>query len=141
MPIPLSQAFNRLCISIQNGNTSIPLVCTLIEKKGIFYLNVFHDVAPAIMLYNQTDIDLVVAQTSASENSLVTNTMMEYEGQHFEWYQAIPSNSICYYTPPVHQKTFPELEMIMCNLTLAKYCGEFAKLFPFYALKSYMIFF
>uniref|UniRef100_A0A034VE87 Vacuolar protein sorting-associated protein 13B n=1 Tax=Bactrocera dorsalis TaxID=27457 RepID=A0A034VE87_BACDO len=119
IPIPLSIPFTRRSFAIQNGEESLPLVATLIEKDRIYYLNIFEDNSPALLVTNQTDVPFIIAQTSASENSKVSNTTPEYSGRHFEWYQHVPAYSKCYYTPPELYTSFPDVESTTCNITLA----------------------
>ncbi|XP_028899829.2 intermembrane lipid transfer protein VPS13B isoform X2 [Zeugodacus cucurbitae] len=121
IPIPLSIPFTRRSFALQNGEESLPLVATLIEKDRIYYFNVFEDNSPALLVTNQTDVSFIIAQTSASENSKVSNTTAEYNGRHFEWYQPVPAYSKCYYTPPELYTNFPDVESTTCNITLALY--------------------
>ncbi|XP_054747188.1 intermembrane lipid transfer protein VPS13B isoform X1 [Anastrepha obliqua] len=121
IPIALSIPFTRRCFALQNGEDSLPLVVTLIEKDRIYYLNIFEDNSPALLVTNQTDVQFIIAQTSASENSKVSNTTPEYSGRHFEWYQHVPAYSKCYYTPPELYTSFPDVESTTCNITLALY--------------------
>uniref|UniRef100_W8BHK3 Vacuolar protein sorting-associated protein 13B n=2 Tax=Ceratitis capitata TaxID=7213 RepID=W8BHK3_CERCA len=121
IPIPLSIPFTRRTFALQNGGNSVPLVATLIEKDRIYYLNIFEDTNPALLVANQTDVAFIIAQTSASENSKVSNTTPEYNGRHFEWYQHVPAYSKCYYTPPELYTSFPDVESTTCNITLALY--------------------
>lgn len=124
IPIPLAMPFTRRCFSLQNGAESIPVMITLIEKDNVYYLNVFRDTAPAIMITNNTNVKFIVAQTSASGNSNVTCTQSEFAGKHFEWYQLVMPHSKCYYTPPQMYANFPDVEFTMCNLSLAAYNGK-----------------
>ncbi len=106
------------------------MVATLIENDRIYYLNIFEDISPALLVTNQTDVPFIIAQTSASENSKVSNTTPEYSGRHFEWYQHVPAYSKCYYTPPELYTNFPDVESTTCNITLALHKGmefEFVK--------------
>ncbi|XP_069969328.1 intermembrane lipid transfer protein VPS13B isoform X2 [Bactrocera oleae] len=119
IPIPLSIPFTRRSFGLQNGEESLPLVATLIENDRIYYLNIFEDISPALLVTNQTDVPFIIAQTSASENSKVSNTTPEYSGRHFEWYQHVPAYSKCYYTPPELYTNFPDVESTTCNITLA----------------------
>ncbi|XP_032596259.1 vacuolar protein sorting-associated protein 13B isoform X2 [Drosophila grimshawi] len=127
IPIPLSLPFTRRCFSLQDGATSVPLMITLIEKDNVYYLNVFRDTAPAIIISNNTSLRFVVAQTSASGNSNVTCTTPEFAGKHFEWHQLIAPFSKCYYTPPQMYANFPDVEFTMCNLSLSLYNDESSK--------------
>lgn len=97
---------------------------TLIEKDNVYYLNVFTDSAPAIIINNNTNVKFIVAQTSASGNSNVSCTSPEFSGKHFEWNQLIEPYSRCYYTPPQMYDNFPGVEFTMCNLSLALYTGK-----------------
>ncbi|XP_017859321.1 PREDICTED: vacuolar protein sorting-associated protein 13B isoform X2 [Drosophila arizonae] len=129
IPIPLTMPFTRRCFNIQDGSDSIPLMSTLIEKDNVYYLNVFRDSSPAIIINNNTNVRFIVAQTSASGNSNVTCTSPEFTGKHFEWNQLIEPYSRCYYTPPQMYANFPDVEFTMCNLSLALYtdmvaCGK-----------------
>lgn len=124
IPIPLAMPFTRRCFSVQNGAESIPLMITLIEKDNVYYLNVFRDTAPAIMINNNTNVKFIVAQTSASGNSNVTCTQSEFAAKHFEWHQLVMPHSKCYYTPPKMYANFPDVEFTMCNLSLAIYTGK-----------------
>ncbi|XP_023169164.2 vacuolar protein sorting-associated protein 13B isoform X2 [Drosophila hydei] len=129
IPIPLTMPFTRRCFNIQDGKDSIPLMSTLIEKDNVYYLNVFTDSAPAIIINNNTNVKFIVAQTSASGNSNVSCTSPEFSGKHFEWNQLIEPYSRCYYTPPQMYDNFPGVEFTMCNLSLALYtdlvaCGK-----------------
>lgn len=124
IPIPLTLPFNRKCLSLQNGRESIALMVSLIEHEHIFYLNIFDDVSPAILINNQTDCPFLIAQTSAGENSKVSSTIPEYEGKHLEWYHVIPKQSKSYYTPPECYNHFPDVESTLCNITLALYGGK-----------------
>jgi len=71
MPIPLALPFTRRCFSLQNGKDSIPLTITLIEKDNVYYLSVFMDTSPTIVINNNTNVKFIVAQTTASGNSNV----------------------------------------------------------------------
>ncbi|KAM8707006.1 hypothetical protein ACLKA7_011160 [Drosophila subpalustris] len=129
MPVPLALPFTRRCFSLQDGKDSIPLTITLIEKDNVYYLNVFRDTAPTIVINNNTNVKFIVAQTTASGNSNVTCTTSEFAGKHFEWNQLIAPYSKCYYTPPQMYASFPDVEFSMCNLSLALYhesgtCGK-----------------
>ncbi|XP_023036340.1 vacuolar protein sorting-associated protein 13B isoform X1 [Drosophila willistoni] len=119
IPISLAMPITRRCFSLQSGSESIPLMITLIEKDNVYYLNVYQDTAPAIILTNNTNIKFIVAQTSASGNSNVTCTTSENVGKHFEWNQLVAPHSKCYYTPPQMYANFPDVEFTMCNLSLA----------------------
>ncbi|XP_030371450.1 vacuolar protein sorting-associated protein 13B isoform X2 [Scaptodrosophila lebanonensis] len=121
IPIPLAIPFARRCFSLQDGKESIPLVVTLIEKDNVYYLNVFRDTAPAIIISNHTNVKFIVAQTTASGNSNVTSTNAEFAGKHFEWNQLVSPRSKCYYTPPQMYSNFPDVEFTICNLSLAVY--------------------
>ncbi|XP_030558700.1 vacuolar protein sorting-associated protein 13B isoform X2 [Drosophila novamexicana] len=129
IPVPLTLPFTRRCFNLQDGSDSIPLMISLIEKDNVYYLNVFRDTSPALIINNNTNVKLVVAQTSASGNSNVTCTSPELAGKHFEWNQLIAPFSKCYYTPPQMYANFPDVEFTMCNLSLALYsdlvaCGK-----------------
>ncbi|KAH8311151.1 hypothetical protein KR044_004588 [Drosophila immigrans] len=129
IPVPLAMPFTRRCFSVQNGKESIPLTITFIEKDNIYYLNVFRDTAPSIVISNHTNVKFIVAQTTASGNSNVTCTTSEFAGKHFEWNQLIEPHSNCYYTPPQMYANFPDVEYSSCNLSLALYnepstCGK-----------------
>ncbi|KAH8359232.1 hypothetical protein KR093_005309 [Drosophila rubida] len=124
MPVLLSMPFTRRCFSLQNGKESIPLTISFIEKDNIYYLNVFHDTAPTILINNNTNVKFIVAQTTASGNSNVTCTTPEFVGKQFEWNQHIQPHSKCYYTPPQMYANFPDVEYSMCNLSLALYNEE-----------------
>ncbi|XP_046806664.1 vacuolar protein sorting-associated protein 13B [Lucilia cuprina] len=119
IPIPLTLPFNRKCFSIQNGRESIALMVSLIEHDQVYYLTIFEDVAPAVLLNNQTDCPFIIAQTNAGENSKVSSTSPEYEGKHLEWHHVIPKQSKSYYTPPEWYSHFPDVETTLCNITLA----------------------
>ncbi|XP_064550817.1 intermembrane lipid transfer protein VPS13B isoform X2 [Drosophila montana] len=119
IPIPLTLPFTRRCFNLQDGADSIPLMISLIEKDNVHYLNVFRDTSPALIISNNTNVKLIVAQTSASGNSNVTCTSPEFTGKHFEWNQLIAPYSKCYYTPPQLYANFPDVEFTMCNLSLA----------------------
>ncbi|XP_034117971.1 intermembrane lipid transfer protein VPS13B isoform X1 [Drosophila albomicans] len=121
IPVPLAMPFTRRCFSVQNGKESIPLTITFIEKDNIYYLNVFRDTAPTIVISNNTNVKFIVAQTTASGNSNVTCTTSEFAGKHFEWNQLIEPYSKCYYSPPQMYANFPDVEYSMCNLSLALY--------------------
>lgn len=125
MPVPLTMPFTRRCFSVQNGRDSIPLTITLIEKDNVYYLNVFRDTAPTIVINNNTNVKFIVAQTTASGNSNVTCTTSEFAGKHFEWNQLISPYSECYYSPPQMYASFPDVEFTMCNLSLALYNGNY----------------
>lgn len=125
IPIPLTLPFNRKCFSIQNGKESIALMVSLIEHDHVYYLTIFEDVAPALLISNQTDCPFIIAQTNAGENNKVTSTVAEYEGKHLEWNHVIPKQSKSYYTPPEWYSHFPDVEPTLCNITLALFDGRF----------------
>lgn len=127
IPIPLTLPFNRKCLSLQNGRESIALMASLIEHDHVYYLTIFEDVAPAVLINNQTDCPFMIAQTKAAENSKVSSTTSEYEGKHLEWYHVIPKQSKSFYTPPECYNHFPDVESTLCNITLALFEGKFAE--------------
>ena len=121
IPIPLALPFTRKCLSIQNGKESLALMVSLIEHENVYYLTIFEDIAPAILINNQTDCPFIIAQTAAGENCKVNCTSPEYEGKQLEWYHMVPKQSKSYYTPPECYKNFPDVESTLCNITLALY--------------------
>ncbi|XP_055922999.1 intermembrane lipid transfer protein VPS13B [Eupeodes corollae] len=121
IPVALMHPFNRKCFSIQDNESSIPFSASLIEKNGQYFLSIFEDTSPMILINNQTDLPLIVGQTTSSENSKVSTTIPEYDGKHCEWYQISKPHSRMYYTPPTSYANFPDVEISVCNLSLALY--------------------
>ncbi|KAM7361700.1 vacuolar protein sorting 13B isoform 2-T2 [Cochliomyia hominivorax] len=119
IPIPLTLPFNRKCFSIQNGKESLALMVSLIEHEHVYYLTIFEDIAPALLINNQTDCPFIIGQTNAGENSKVSSIISEYEGKHLEWHHVIPKQSKSFYTPPEWYSHFPDVEPTLCNITLA----------------------
>ncbi|XP_055848221.1 intermembrane lipid transfer protein VPS13B isoform X2 [Episyrphus balteatus] len=127
IPITLMHPFNRKCFSVQQNESSVPLSASLIEKSGQFFLNIFDDTSPMILLNNQTDLPLLIGQTTSSENSKVSNTIPEYDGKHCEWYQISRPHSRMYYTPPTTYANFPDVENSVCNISIALYNENITK--------------
>lgn len=126
------QTINRQCVNVFRGqlgskgstvsshDESVAVAVTVVKKDDIFYISIAEDVSPMLSIYNNTDFDLYMAQTDMTNyNTKNIQPHKEIPDDRFPWFQLVPKKQKVFYTPPIVNETFPEINLPEYGLILA----------------------
>lgn len=119
-PLLLNRKFKRKSFSILCGDLYIPLIASIHRHQDQHYVSIFKDDSPVLAIENMTDFHIFVAQAETLNTSKVSTPVNDCEADdRFKWYQQISSKKLVFYTPPLVDETFPEIDPVEYGLIFA----------------------
>lgn len=119
-PLLLNRKFKRKSFSILYGDLYIPFIASIHRYQDQHFVSVYKDESPVLVVENMTDFHIFVAQAETLSTNKVSSPINDCEtDDKFKWYQQVPSKKLVYYTPPIVDETFPEVDPIEYGLIFA----------------------
>lgn len=121
MSIPFKiQPTNRQCLNVFGKDENVSIAVSTLKIDEIFYISVMEDNSPTLTVHNKTDFDLYLAQTDiTSSNTKNIQPHKEIHDDRFPWHQLVPKKQKVFYTPPIVNESFPELNSPEYGLIMA----------------------
>lgn len=119
-PILLNRKFKRKSFSVLCGDSYIPFIASILRHQDQLYLSIYEDPCPSLTIENQTDFNIFVGQSTSINTTKNPNPAEDCScDDKFQWYQQVPSKKLVYYTPPIIDQTFPEIDSFEYALIFA----------------------
>lgn len=119
-PLLLNRKFKRKSFSILCDDAYIPFIASIHRHQDQHYVSIYKDEAPILAVENMTDFHIFVAQAETLNTSKASSPVNDCEADdRFKWYQQVPSKKLVYYTPPLVDETFPEIDPVEYGLIFA----------------------
>lgn len=119
-PLLLNRKFKRKSFSILCEDVYVPFIASIHRYQDQHFLSIYEDEAPLLAVENMTDFHIFVAQTETLNTSKAASPVNDCEADNkFAWYQQVPSKKLVYYTPPLLDGTFPEIDPVEYGLIFA----------------------
>lgn len=109
--IPLKiQPVNRQCINVFGQEQNISLAISIVKLNEQFFISIQEDKTPILVVRNNTDFDLYIAETNFSHsNSKNIQPHKEVSDDRISWFQTVPKKQKVFYTPPIINENYPEI--------------------------------
>lgn len=109
---------NRKSFSVWIENRFVPISASVVQHQDQVFISLQEDSAPTLSIQNLTDFQFHVAQ--AVEKSKVSQAVNECGGDlRFAWHQISPARHLIYYTPPLIDETFPEIQSLDVSIVFS----------------------
>lgn len=123
-PLLLNRKIRRKSFSVLCGSTFIPFIASIHRYQDQHFVSIYKDDAPLLAVENLTDFHIFVAQAETLNSNRVSSPVNDCDAdEKFKWFQQVPSKKIVYYTPPVIDETFPEIDPCEYGLIFACVSG------------------
>lgn len=109
-PLNLSTSCDRKSFSIVCNGRCIPFAAAFVQHNEQLFISIEDDHLPSIVLQNLTDLQLNVAQAASINPSKTPIPMSDCGEDRLAWQQLVPPRQLVYYTPPVIDETFPDIQ-------------------------------
>ncbi|XP_063704154.1 intermembrane lipid transfer protein VPS13B [Culicoides brevitarsis] len=115
-PLLLNRKIKRKSFSVFCEGRYIPFIASIHRFQDQHYISIYQDEAPMLAVENLTDFHVFVAQSETVGNNGNAPVNDCDADDKFKWYQQVPSKQIVYYTPPIVDETFPEIDPVEYGL-------------------------
>ncbi|KOC70976.1 Vacuolar protein sorting-associated protein 13B [Habropoda laboriosa] len=102
-PVRVDQAMSRKCIAIPNGSSTMPVVITIQEDKGVTYIMIHNDHHPQLLIENTCAFKILLGQANETAEGIIPDT------SHFMWICEIESNATYHYSIPSVSNRLPDV--------------------------------
>jgi vacuolar protein sorting-associated protein 13B len=124
IPIKI-QPVTRQSINVFNYDLNISLAISIIKHNEQFFISIQEDKNPILIIRNNTDFDLYIAETNFSNsNAKSIQPHKEINDDRIHWFQTAPKKQKVFYTPPIINENFPEISSPEFGLTFACVTGN-----------------
>lgn len=108
-PIKVQPTMRR-CVNVPSDSGNIPISVSIIKHNEQFFVSIHDDCSPFMIVENDTDFNLYVAQTDlANPSTKYILPHKEISDERFTWFQTVPSKQRVFYTPPTIDEHFPDI--------------------------------
>lgn len=109
-PLNLTTPCNRKSFSLVCDGRFVPLSAAFVQHQEQLFISIDDDHLPSIVLHNYTDLQLNVAQSSTINPSKTPAPLSDCNEERLLWNQLIPPRQTVYYSPPIIDETFPDIQ-------------------------------
>jgi len=101
-PIRVDQAMSRKSVVIPNGSSTMPVIVTTQEDKGITFVVIHSDDHPQLLIENACGFKILLGQADEKGNEILPDSA------HFTWICEIDSGATSHYSLPCVSNRLPD---------------------------------
>ncbi|EZA51369.1 Vacuolar protein sorting-associated protein 13B [Ooceraea biroi] len=101
-PIRVDQPMSRKSVAIPNGSSSMPVIVTTQEDKGITFIVIHSDDHPQLLIENACGFKILLGQADESGNEILSDSA------HFTWICEVDSGGTFHYSLPCVSNRLPD---------------------------------